>query len=269
MRAPLVALCLIAVPLNVRVAVQQTAPVAPVVAVWYRGSPAGTPRVDDLAAIRALGLTGIAWPSEHSAALFEVRRLTEIVGLAVISRPEPRPAPVEAAPVVGPDGAIDLLVAGPRAVPTMAAAWRAIAHGARFILIDGGQAEGTGLTTSSGASAPWVPAAVAISRQIRANAELVRLLRPGPGVTNAPPTPSRLEVALLDAGNSWVLVATNTAPAKVDAIADLPKVVPYALWVSWLDGTNLGMLSRPSGPRWTFSIDAGAALVYIIGKEQR
>lgn len=270
MQARLVALGLLVVPHGPQPATQQTVPVAPVVSVWYRGSPAGTPRLDDLAAIRALGLTGITWPSNQGAALADVRRLAEIVGLAVIARPEPKPVPgPQAAPVVGPDSAVDLRVAGPGAVAPTAMAWRAIAHGARVISFDSGQLEGAGLNAGSGRSAAWVQPAVAVSRQIRANAELVSQLRPGPAVTIAPPAPPGLEVVLLDAGRSWVLVATNTASAAVNAIADLPKAVPYALWVSWLDGTNLGMLSRPSGPRWTFHIDAGGALVYIIGKGQR
>jgi len=265
----LVAFGLLGVLSSARITNQQTAVVPPVVSIWYRGTPAGTPRLDDLAAIRALGLATITWPAHRDAALPEVRRQAEIVGLTVIARPEPKVASVKGAPVIGPDTAVDLVVAGPQGVPPMATAWRAIAHGARVISFDSAQSEGAGLTDASGRSAFWVPPAVAISRQIRANAELVGHLRPGPMVTIVPPVPAGLEVLLLDADASWVLVATNTAPTSVKAVADLPKAVPYALWVSWLDGTNLGMLSRPSGPRWTFTIDGGAALVYIIGKVQR
>ena len=36
----------------------------PVVAVWYRGTPAGTPRLDDLAAIKVAGFNAIAWPPD-------------------------------------------------------------------------------------------------------------------------------------------------------------------------------------------------------------
>src|SRR6478672_8803380 len=117
MQSRLVALGLLVVPHGPQPATQQTVPVAPVVSVWYRGSPAGTPRLDDLAAIRALGLTGITWPSNQGAALADVRRLAEIVGLAVVARPEPKPvAGPHAAPVVGPDSAVDLRVAGSGAV---------------------------------------------------------------------------------------------------------------------------------------------------------
>jgi hypothetical protein len=270
MAVRLAALGLLAVALPARAVVQQTPAVQPIVSVWYRGVPAGTPRLDDLAAIRALGLRCVTWPSNHDAALATVRRLAETVGLAVIARPEPKPAANrQVTNVVGADGAIDLVVAGTTAVPPMATAWRAIAHGARVISFDSGQSEGSGLNTASGASAPWVKPAVAISRQVSANAELVGRLRPGPDVTIAPPIPAGLEVVLLDADKSWVLVATNTAATPLSATADLPKAVPYALWVSWIDGTNMGMLSRPSGPRWTFSIGPGAAKVYLIGKVQR
>src|SRR5262249_37030021 len=179
----LVALGLLWVLTSAVTADRQTEAVAPVVSVWYRGTPAGTPRLDDLAAIRALGLTSITWPADRDAALTEVRRQAEIVGLTVIARPEPKAASAQAAPVLGPDTAVDLVVAGSRGVPLMATAWRAIAHGARVISFDSAQPEGAGLNDAPGQSALWVQPAVAISRQIHANAELVGRLRPGPAVT--------------------------------------------------------------------------------------
>ena len=51
----LLAVALLCLPLPVSAA-------EPVVAVWYRGAPAGTPRQDDLAVIRALGFNGVVWP---------------------------------------------------------------------------------------------------------------------------------------------------------------------------------------------------------------
>ena len=61
----------------------------PVASLWYRGTPPGTPRADDLAAIRAIGFTSVTWPQAYTEGAAELRRLTEIVGLAVVIRIEP------------------------------------------------------------------------------------------------------------------------------------------------------------------------------------
>lgn len=239
----------------------------PVVSVWYRGSPAGQPRLDDLAAIRALGFTGVTWPILQTAGVPELRRMAEIVGLAVVLRSEPRPSGADGTAI--PDARVDLPVSGAAAQTVAARAWRAVARGARVLSFDPGQKEGTGLTTADGQTLPWVAPAVAIARQLSANATLVDRLRPGPAVTIGPPAPSGLDVVMLDGESSWIIVATNTGPGRQKVVARLLPGIPYALWVSWLDGTDLSMLSTPAGPRWTFELDSGKALVYIIGKVQR
>ena len=45
---------------------------SPSVSVWYRGDPAGTPRQDDLAVIRALGFPRVTWPAQHAAGLADL-----------------------------------------------------------------------------------------------------------------------------------------------------------------------------------------------------
>jgi hypothetical protein len=239
----------------------------PIVSVWYRGSPAGQPRLDDLAAIRALGFTGVTWPIGETVGVPELRRMAEIVGLTVVLRPEPRPAGVGDAVVQ--DARVDLPVFGRMADSIAARAWRAVARGARVLSFDPGQQEGTGLTRADGQPSAWIAAAVAIARQLSANPTLVDRLRPGPPVTLDAPAPPGVDVVMLDAVASWVIVATNTGAARQKVVAHLLPGVPYALWVSWLDGTDLSMLRTSKGPQWTFEIDGGKALVYITGKVQK
>ena len=54
----------------------------PVVAVWYRGTPAGTPRQEELAVIRALGFGGIAWPAAQTSTLAALKMMAEKAGPA-------------------------------------------------------------------------------------------------------------------------------------------------------------------------------------------
>jgi len=243
------------------------APPEPVVSVWYRGSPAGQPRLDDLAAIRAVGFTGVTWPLAQSEHTTELRAMASTVGLSVIVRPPPRVTGADGIPVL--DTYVDLAVSGALAGSIPARAWRAVAKGARVLSFDPGQKEGTGLTAPDGQTPAWVAPAVAIARQLSANTSLVERLRPGPPVTIGPPAPAGLEVVMLDGEESWIILATNLGTARQKAVASLLSGIPYGLWVSWLDGTDLSMLSTPNGPRWTFEIDAGKALVYITGKKQR
>jgi hypothetical protein len=63
-----------------------------------------------------------------------------------------------------------------------------------------------------------------------------------------------------------VLFATNATRGRVKAIARLPSIVPAALWVNLLDGSQMSMLSQPIGPRWDMDLEAGAARVYVISK---
>jgi hypothetical protein len=219
----------------------------PVVSVWYRGTPEGVPKLDDLAAIRAAGFTGVTWPASQTAGQAALKLMAASVDLAVVAGPDLR-VPVSAA------------------VPSFnATVWRAIAHGTRIISFDPGQKTGTGFTSRTGERLPWVRPAAAIAAQVSANPRLIASLRPGPPV-RVEASSRGLDVVLLDAGRAWVLIATSTAPADLRAVARLPAGVPYALWVSLLDGGTMSMLRQSSGPRWTFTIAAGDALVYVIDK---
>ncbi len=248
-------------------AVLPAAAAEPVVSVWYRGSPAGVPKLDELAAIRAIGFRAVTWPAGSTPGIADLRRMADVVGLTLLLRTNPP----------GPDAASGLTIAQPLDVPVAGAAadglaarvWRAVARGVREISFDPGQKEGTGLANADGQTLPWVAPAVALTRQLSANAPLVDRLRPGPSVVLESPATPGLDIVLLDADQSWVIVATNVSREPVKAVARLPAGVPYALWVSWIDGSTIGMLNQPSGPRWSFGIDGGAALVYIIGKVQR
>ncbi len=220
----------------------------PVVSVWYRGTPEGVPRLDDLAALRAAGFTGVTWPPDEPAAVAELTRLARTVDLAVVTRP-------------------DLTVRVTPGAPRFAAAvWRALARGSRAIAFDPGQRAGPGLTDPRGERLAWVRPATEFAGQVSANPRLLGSLGPGPKVVLEAPAPRDLEVTLLDGGRAWVLVATNTAPVEVRAVARLPPGVPYALWVSLLDGGTMSMLREAGGARWTLTIGAGDARVYVIDK---
>src|SRR5688572_14028179 len=125
----------------------------PVASLWYRGTPAGTPRADDLAAIRAIGFTSVTWPQAYTAGAAELRRLTEIVGLAVVIRVEP--ALLTASAAMRPAESVDVPVSARTAGTIAAMTWRAIAHGARVVSFDPGPVQGSGL--GAGAEMPaWV-----------------------------------------------------------------------------------------------------------------
>ena len=239
----------------------------PVVSIWYRGSPAGVPKLDDLAAISAIGFRAVTWPAGQASGVTELHRMANELGLTLLIRMSagaPRNDGTQP-----PTERLDVPVSAEGADGLAARVWRAVAQGAREISFDPGQKEGTGLVMGNGQTPAWVAPAVAFSRQLFPNVRLVDRLRPGPPVVLEPPGPPGLEVVLLDADQSWVIVATNSSRERRNAVARLPAGVPYALWVSWIDGSTIGMLSQPSGPRWSFEIDGGAALVYIIGKVQR
>lgn len=219
----------------------------PVVTIAYPGSPRGVPKLDDLAAFRAMGFKAITWTGGGSGGA-ELGKLAASVDLAVVDRAD---VTIKAA------GAADGIEA---------LAWRALVRGARVLRIDPGQPQGTGFTRANGDPQPWVRPAVALTNQVVANPALIEILRRGPGVAIVPPVPKGLEITLLDGGRAWVLVATSTAKAEVHAVAKLPPGVPYALWVSLIDGSMLSMLREDSGPRWTLAIAPGDAKVYVIDK---
>jgi hypothetical protein len=237
----------------------------PVVAVWYRGVPVGAPRQSDLGAIRALGFNGVVWPNAHAAGLIEIRRLAGLVGLTVIAADAP--AAITPRGALKPPDRVDIVITSP-STPILALTWRAVAHGARTIAFDSQSPTGAGLEERDGSLKPWVRTAINIARQLTANARLADIMRPGPGITVTPPTPA-LDVVMLDADRSWVVVATNTSPSALKAAVRLPPGTPYALWVSWLEGPPLAMVSEMAGPRWMLSMEPRSARVYIIDKKMK
>lgn len=236
----------------------------PVVSVWYRGNPAGTPRQSDLGAIRALGFTGVVWPTKFDTGIAELRRLAALVGLTVIVADAPVQATGQS--TLDPPERVDIVITPETAGLVMALSWRAVAHGARSIAFDSRSPTGAGLVDRDDSLKPWVPSAISVARQLTANSRLADEMRPGPGVTVTPNAAPALDVVLLDANRAWVVVATNTSSAFVNATARLPAGTPYALWVSWLEGPPLAMISEPAGPRWILNLEPRGARVYIIDK---
>ena len=231
----------------------------PIVAVWYRGTPAGTPRLDDLAAIKAAGFGAITWPSGNPGTVAEASRLAETVGLVVVIQPDGRAVP----PL---DGRISIDVVRVRAAEIPAIVWHAVATGVRTISFDPGPTEGTGLDLPDGRRHDWVVPALAIARQLSANAALVGELRHATSPKFLSSRPSSLDVELLEGSRAWVIIATNRGRARVRAGVSLPRGVPYAVWVSLLDTSTIAMLDRPGGAQWRFEINAGGASVYVIDK---
>ena len=235
--------------------------------VWYRGVPAGVPRQDDLAVIRAHGFGGVVWPDRYADAMPDIARMASIVDLGVMVRGAPNPLTAESAIAPGALADVAADAAGTTIAPALA--WRAVAHGARQIAYDPGEPTGSGLLDETGQPRPWVAAAASLSRQFTFNRRLFESLRPAPGVTFEGAKPAAMDVVLLDAGRSWLLVATNASRLDVNAVVRLPAGVPPALWLELIDGTNISMLSQREGPRWTVTLAAGAARVYVIDKEPR
>jgi len=256
--------CLLLIAALVAAQVAVSSPAEPVVAVWYRGTPAGTPRQDDLAAIRAQGFTGVTWPAGQTSRVDELRRIAGSLGLAVTV--QAAPVPLTAASALRPTDRVDVDVTHLAADGIPALVWRAVGHGARTIAFDSGSQAGAPLTDATGRPLPWVGAASAIARQLTFNARLFLDARAGPRIAIQPPAPAGVDVVLLETGRAWMLIATNTSNARATTVAELPAAVPPALWTSLLDGSGLSMLSRPSGPRWTFELAAGEAAIWVIDK---
>jgi hypothetical protein len=237
---------------------------APTAYVWYRGVPAGVPRQDDLAVIRAHGFGGVIWPAAHADATGVVARMASVVDLAVMTRAAANPVTAESA--MAPGAVVDVAVDAARSPMAAALAWRTVAHGARQIAYDAGEPTGSGLLDARSQPRSWVADAASLSRQFTFNRRLFELMRQAPGVTFEGLKPPALDVVLLDAGRSWVLVATNASRQDVTAIVRLPAGVPPALWLELIDGTNISMLNQREGPRWTVTLAGGSARVYVIDK---
>jgi hypothetical protein len=236
----------------------------PIVSIWYRGHPAGVPRADDLAAIRAHGFTGITWPAGHSARLADVKRLAAEIGLIVLVQPSP--VHLTPAAAAKPPDRVDVVLSRIGAAGIPALVWKAVARGARTIAFDPGAAAGVGLSDTQGRPLAWVAPAAALARNLTFNGRLFASVTPGPPVTIQAPAPPGVDVVLLEAPRAWVLVSTNTSSARVTAVAGLPPSVAPALWTSLLDGSNMSMLSRTIGPRWSFELGPGEAGVWTIDR---
>jgi hypothetical protein len=229
----------------------------PVVAVVYRGSPSGAPSLDDLGSIKAAGFGAVTWRSNDSTRVEQLRQLADTVGLRVL---------------LEDGGSATQLTVDTRRVSSSripAIVWRALAHGVRTISFDPGLVRGAGLDAPDGQWYPWVAPAVALARQVSANARLFADLRFVAEPQYISLRPAALEVRLLETAQAWVVVATNVGTARTSAEVALPQGVPYAIWVSLIDATTVGMIDRPTGPRWRFALEAGAASAYVIDKSPR
>jgi hypothetical protein len=236
----------------------------PVVSIWYRGTPAGVPNADDLAAIRAHGFTGVTWPTSQSERLADLKRLAAGIGLNVTVQR----APVHLTPGVAtrPPDRVDIVVSRIKPAEIPALAWRSVARGARTIAFDPAASGGSGLADTQGAPQPWVAPAAALARNLTFNGRLFASVTTGPTVSIQSPAPPGVDVVLLEAPRVWVLVSTNTSAARVTTVAELPPSVAPALWTSLLDGSNMSMLSRKVGPRWSFELGPGEVGVWTIEK---
>lgn len=227
----------------------------PVVSVWYRGTPAGVPRLDDLTAIRAAGFSGVTWPSATER-VNEVSELAAKAGLILVLQPD--------TPALELAGRLRIDVTKTPTDQIPAIGWRAIARGIRTVSFDARQASGTGLNDADGRVPDWVPLAGAFSRQLSANAALFDVLQPAPvPKVSGPPA---VEVTLAQSPRAWVVFATNAGDTPARAEVQLPARVPYAVWVSLIDGSSIGMIDRPDGARWLVTLEPGAAAVYVIDK---
>lgn len=233
---------------------------------WYRGMPAGEPRQVDLDAISAAGFTAVTWPTLFVSRVLDLRRMADRAGLDVVIRTEPVSVTPESA--LAGDPYADILVSRTPVGLFPSLVWRSVAHGARVVSFDAGVIEGSGLRDQSGRPAPWAGAASAVARQLAVNAVMVDTFTQGPDVKIDPIVPG-LDVVLVDAGRSWVLIATNTAKPGMppaDTYAFLPKGVPPAEWLNIFDGTTISMLRQPTGARWHIVLGPGDVRVYAIGK---
>src|SRR5262249_39378783 len=121
-----------------------------------------------------------------------------------------------------------------------------------------------------GKTAPWLPAAKTIARQLNFNAKLFDGLRSAPPpVSLLGPAAPALDVVMMQDDRSWVLFATNTTKAHVKAIVRLPSKVPAAMWVNVLDSKQMSMLSQPMGPRWDLDLEPGGARIYVVSKIEK
>ncbi len=253
---------LVAAPAATRAALQTRTRAS----LWYRGMPAGEPRQADLDAISAAGFTSVTWPTLFVKRALDLRRMAERAGLEVVIRTEPTPITPESA--MGGDAYVDIDVARTPSRLFPALLWRSVAHGSRIISFDAGLKEGSGLLDPAGKPAPWGGAASAVAHQLGVNAVMVDTFMPGPAIKMDPAVPE-LDVVLIDAVRSWVIIATNTAAPgtrPADTHVFLPRGVPPAEWLNLFDGSTISMVRQTTGPRWHLVLGPGDVRVYAIGK---
>ncbi|MEO8071229.1 MAG: hypothetical protein ABI652_07490 [Acidobacteriota bacterium] len=235
----------------------------PIISVWYRGTPRGIPLQEDLEEIRALGFAAVTWPLDEAAHLLDVRRMANAAGLTVIVRASI--ASLTAATALIPSDRVDLETGALKIDEMAPIAWRAIAHGARVISFDAGQATGAGLETQRRA-ADWTKAALLLGRQFSGKGTLFDDVQPGPRLTVAGADRLAFDAALLATPKSWVVIVTNTDAKSIKATIQFPPAVPPAMWVSLIDGSTMSLLAQASGPKWTLTVPGHGVLAYVIDK---
>jgi hypothetical protein len=237
---------------------------APTVAVIYRGQPVTEPRPGDLALIHAEGFTSVTWPFTSLAGMATVSRLAHDAGLSVIMRTGSPALTAEVA--LRGEESVDVNGDATPAAALGPMIWRSIAHGTRTISFDPGISAGGSLVDGQGRRPAWLPTATFIARQLQINGALFAVCKPGPAVSVDPPRPASFDVVLLDAGRSWVIVATNTSPDRLHAVAHFPTDILYGPWLNLLSGSTMAMLSQPDGPKWSLDLEGWGVRVYVIDK---
>ena len=250
--------------------IARSAAADPVVSLWYRGVPAGTPRIDDLLAIHATGVSSITWPQKQTTHLVELRSLALKAGLDVIVRvAEPVTVTTATPPVRSsrPEQ-LDLSLSSTpaRAVELCAIIWNEIAHGARMISLDPQPATGLVRWSDDPELRAWGRAAGATAKDVSRFSTLITSLRPGPKAVLESVLPPNVDFAFLDAGRSWAIIATNRSSVRQSVQIRFPKDVAAAEWMNLLTSTVVAMIARTDGPRWTCALDPWEAKVMVIDK---
>lgn len=231
--------------------------IEPVVCVWYRGGPEGTVERDDLVALRAYGFAAILWPHRDGEQTALLRRVSEELGLLVVTT-----ADAQARPGIWLN--IQTWPLAPGQIP--ARAWLGLAGGQRIISFESDARTGAGIVDASGERSAWVAPVLAVSRQVMTNARLIGRLRPAIGIDVERPSRSDVRVVLLEAGSAWVLVVANPTDAASSTEARFPATVPFGPWVSLIDGTDMAMVDRPTHHEYRATLAPGEARVYVIDR---
>jgi hypothetical protein len=158
---------------------------------------------------------------------------------------------------VSADGMADRPVPSTPADAVRPFAWRAFAHGSRAISLSGVALQDSG---------PWVEVGRTIARQFQIHGTLLAQCRNGLPLRFEGRAPAAIDVTLLEADRTFVLVATNTSGLRVRGAAVLPPAVPYAMWLNLLDGSSMAMLEQAPGPKWVFDMPPWGVKVYVIDK---